>query len=706
MGGKAPPDVKVTPKDMHTGLPDGYKVWPCDSPGKACNAHDPCAVNAVCGQDKQCWPQSVMNCDDGLDCTTDTCKGMGLCSNVPKTGYCKLGVKVAGSQTCKDLKLDGGSKGTPDGGAGQTIVCCFKKGARNPADRCQECNPDTSGDGGSKSGNTSWSPANGGACDDGDGCTKDDYCQAGTCKGTAYGSACKDALTCTDDLCDGKGGCLGHKLKTNYCLINGDCYLDKVAHPSGTCEACDASSNQYAWSKIKDSCMIDGKCYAKGAKHPAGCAECDASKSTTQWTVKGTTACFIDKVCRKSGDKDPSGCSSCQPTKSTSAWTPLTAVCNIGGKCLAKGTKHPAGCAECDPAVSATKWTNVGTTHCLINDQCQVKGAKDSSGCSECDPGQDKYNWSAVTNACKIGGQCLAKGAKHPAGCAECDPTVSATKWTNTGTTHCLINDQCQVKGAKDSSGCNECDPGQDKYAWSLLAGLCKIDNKCHAKGDKHPGGCAECDPTKSATQWTLTVVGQCLIEGKCYKDGDTVGCSKCDVALSTTAWSKVPGCSQLELQLPQYYKTYSASTHARGYWFQAPVSFTIVGLRVPTDVGQEVQNVAVLRFSGPVPVWPTLGGNFTVLHYSKGVAGSGWITVNVPIKKGEIIGVVGARGTSTMRNSYAQFNNVSSAIAGNSVTLQRLASQSNLYQSQPTSVAGYSAASGNLGRVELRYTP
>ena len=41
------PDSKVSPSDTNNGLPDGYKLWSCVTPGKACNAHDPCAVNPV-----------------------------------------------------------------------------------------------------------------------------------------------------------------------------------------------------------------------------------------------------------------------------------------------------------------------------------------------------------------------------------------------------------------------------------------------------------------------------------------------------------------------------------------------------------------------------------------------------------------------------------------------------------------------------------
>ena len=86
-------DVKVDKgqPDKGNGLPDGYgPLYDCPEPGKTCNAHDPCAITPICGQDKKCWPTTLMNCDDKLSCTLDTCEGSGLCGNKPKAGTCAL----------------------------------------------------------------------------------------------------------------------------------------------------------------------------------------------------------------------------------------------------------------------------------------------------------------------------------------------------------------------------------------------------------------------------------------------------------------------------------------------------------------------------------------------------------------------------------------------------------------------------------------
>ena len=293
-GGKADGSVS----DGTTGLPDGYgPLWPCEVPGQACNAHDPCAINATCGEDKLCRPAALQSCDDGLECTDDVCQGMGLCANQPKAGFCALPVQI-GAAT--------------DGGVGTTEVRCFKKDDKDPSDTCQLCDPDKDP--------TKWSPANGGYCDDDNPCTKDDYCAEGQCKGTYYGDQCADEYGCTDDLCDGKGGCLGNELKTDWCLISGVCHKDGTMDPSGGCNVCDVSKSQSAWTPVSNTCTINGKCYKPGDQHPQGCATCDPATSTTQWTPT-STSCAIGYSCFTAGATEPGGCGICDATKNKTGWT-------------------------------------------------------------------------------------------------------------------------------------------------------------------------------------------------------------------------------------------------------------------------------------------------------------------------------------------------------------------------------------------------
>ncbi len=525
-------------------------LWACEEVGKPCNAHDACALNPICGPDKLCRPQSYQNCDDGLDCTEDICKSLGQCENLPKAGTCALRVISAVG----------------------TEIRCFKKDDLKPDDPCQICDPENNA--------LKWSDKNGGSCDDGDLCTKDDYCQAGVCKGTDYRQDCTDAISCTEDVCDGKGGCGTPKLKADWCLIGGECFKDQVKDSTG-CNICDAKTSQSAWTAVSLHCRIGGKCYLPGEKDPTGCAECDPNVNDKDWTpltgkctiggkcyalgdkhptatcgecdpvanpngwtVKTSNQCLISDTCYNTADLDSTQCAECDPTADKYAWTPLTGKCKIDGKCYNSGDKYPAGCAECDPAVNATGWTVKTTNECLIAGVCKKAGDLDPTQCSQCEPVNDKYGWTAVAGKCKIDGKCYSAGDKYPAGCAECDPAVNATGWTVKTTTDCLIAGVCKKAGDLDATQCSQCDPLTDKYGWSVVAGKCKIDGKCYSAGDKYSAGCAECDPAINASGWTVKTSTDCLIDGLCKKTGDldAIQCGQCDPATDKYGWTPVMG--------------------------------------------------------------------------------------------------------------------------------------------------------------------
>ena len=385
-------------------LPDGWgKLWPCTTPGQQCDPHNPCASLSVCGPDKRCHPLKIYSCDDKLSCTVDTCLGLGSCSNKPISGHCALSVKAGSS-----YKLQ-----------------CVNSGTKRPSDPCMACDPSQSA--------SKWSPITGGICDDSSSCTKNDTCVNGSCKGTYFGTLCDDALSCTTDLCDGKGGCLGNKLKSGHCLINGVCYKDGAAHPGGTCFVCDSKKSASSWTAISSACLIGGKCYKAGAKDTTGCAVCDPKKSSTAWTVSGGN-CLINKACYKAGAKDTTGCGSCDPTKSQVSWSMLPGLCKIGGTCHSKGTKDATGCGACDPAQSATTWSVPGDK-CLITGVCYSPGATSPTGCGSCVPSSSKTAWTPVKGKCLIQGKCYAQGAKHSSGCLVCDQAKAPTSWSASAAT-------------------------------------------------------------------------------------------------------------------------------------------------------------------------------------------------------------------------------------------------------------------------------
>ncbi len=143
---------------------------------------------------------------------------------------------------------------------------------------------------------------------------------------------------------------------------------------------------------------------------------------------------------------------------------------------------------------------------------------------------------------------------------------------------------------------------------------------------------------------------------------------------------------------------------NTRGYWFVAPESMTVTGLRVPTTV-TGVQNVEVVRFtSGAPPEYPASTEDFTSLHLSLGVAGGDWIAMSVGLMAGDVIGVLGGRGTSPLECSYEAAGAFTSDIDGTAVTLTRLVYQDNLNTAGAADALSSESAAA-IGRVEMEYS-
>jgi len=117
----------------------------------------------------------VEECDDGNGVDTDACKSD--CSE----NVCGDGIRETGVEACDD--------GDADGGDGCSAACAIE-----PCWQCSgtpsTCSPDP----------------NGTPCDDGDACTVDGTCNAGTCGNTPL--TCDDGNPCTQDSCSPTTGCV------------------------------------------------------------------------------------------------------------------------------------------------------------------------------------------------------------------------------------------------------------------------------------------------------------------------------------------------------------------------------------------------------------------------------------------------------------------------------------------------------------------
>lgn len=303
----------------------GMVLWACQNPGEACNPHDNCAINPICGDDRYCHPQRYQSCDDGLDCTTDSCAGQGLCRHEPQAGMCLVLVP------------------------GDSAASCVPEGTVHSENPCRVCNPSVDA--------TRWSARNGGECDDGDPCTKDDTCREGICRGTFFGNQCTDNLTCTEDVCNADGSC-HNPLLAGTCLIDGVCY-DEGGRDADGCRRCDPSVDAYAWTALPSSCRIGSRCYAAGELDASGCGICDPDTSESAWSRTPET-CLVDGACFKSGEEDLSGCGVCDPAQSSDSLSTASGTCRINGACYQSSDRSPSSCGICQPSgstSSSTRWS-------------------------------------------------------------------------------------------------------------------------------------------------------------------------------------------------------------------------------------------------------------------------------------------------------------------------------------------------------------
>lgn len=142
----------------------------------------------------------------------------------------------------------------------------------------------------------------------------------------------------------------------------------------------------------------------------------------------------------------------------------------------------------------------------------------------------------------------------------------------------------------------------------------------------------------------------------------------------------------------------YYSSSHTRGYAFIAPVGMKIEYLKVPDmNVADSVQNIQVVKFDNDIT------GPYTTLYYGNNLPADQWINVNLDFQQGDVIGILGARGTSVMHNAYGPAAPFSTVIAGDTTNLYRIAYQDNLNTTEATTV--FSTTSSDFAQIYMKYS-
>jgi len=248
---------------------DPCKVYTCDKvkgcvvssfTTAACNDGDPCTTVDKCNGAGACVGGTIQKCDDGNECTTDSCVPFQGCKAVAgnEGGTCDDGNNCSTGDKCVSGKcLASGGKTCPDDTNPCTTASCDPANqicgqsndntAKCQSDKCHQFTTCTNGT------CPVGAPID---CADTNPCTKDECDPATGCTHTP-----DDTATCSDgDLCTEGDACKGGECVTKpvVCEAVDDC------HKVGSCNAksgfCDAPR-----ADVGTSCENDtGKCDDKG----------------------------------------------------------------------------------------------------------------------------------------------------------------------------------------------------------------------------------------------------------------------------------------------------------------------------------------------------------------------------------------------------------------------------------------------------------
>lgn len=347
----------------------------CDD-GDKCTKTDTCQAGACTG-------------GAGVVCATlDQCHDVGVCS--PATGVCSNPQKANGA-SCDDgnrcTKTDTCVAGACSGA--NTVACAA-------ADQCH-----VAGSCDATTGVCSNPPkVDGSACNDGNFCTQTDGCVAGVCTGGApvVCSAvddCHDAGVCDPasglcsapiaapgTACDDADGCtLGDACDAGVCKSSGSvtCPLPDACHEAGICQAATGDCS-YAPQADGTPCGLQGGCQAGGCVEPnpgaggaggetsAGGAASDGGAVSDGGAAEAGGAPGVAGAANAGGG---AGGSLQQAGSSSTAGVATTAGAGNGMGAL-------AGAPDVEPAAGAAPITSAANSHDSSGCGCELPGRRRS----------------------------------------------------------------------------------------------------------------------------------------------------------------------------------------------------------------------------------------------------------------------------------------------------------------------------------------
>lgn len=218
--------------------------------GTFCNDHNPCTINDLCIGGL--CSGTEYSCDWG-PCGVGACDGQGGCGEDPVApGWCHI-----------------------DG-------LCIEEGQPLPDNPCLVCAAATP---------TEATIADiGVACEDGNICTEDDFCDNGTCL-PGSPPTCADGIQCTTDSCDVALGCV-HEPDHEVCDDDNPCTADLCDLEAEPGDGCISTNDDALTCADKNVCTTNDHCQDGNCVSDPDPMDCDDGNMCTDETCHPAYGCL------------------------------------------------------------------------------------------------------------------------------------------------------------------------------------------------------------------------------------------------------------------------------------------------------------------------------------------------------------------------------------------------------------------------------
>ncbi len=503
--------------------------------GAGCNDGDACTVGDACQADV-CMSGKAPDCNDGNPCTDDGCPVAGGCEHLANSATCTDNTACTVGEHCAKSVCGGATTLNCDDGQICTNDVC------DPIAGCEHQNADTS------------------TCSDDNLCTVGDACSGGVCVSGGL-QDCDDSNPCTDDTCIGTGGCT-HLANSATCTDSNPCTVGEAcadkACKGGTAalcsdgngctkDNCDPASGcvfpalDGGLCNDLDACTIGDVCVGDACT-PGMAKNCGDGNACTDDTC-AAGVCLNAANTATCDDKNPCTLAdACAATVCAGTWN----TCDDSNPCTADSCSGNGACVNLP--LSATP-CNDGTV-CTTQDACTngscggtAVNCADAFACTTdtCDPVKGCAH-VVVDSACNDGVACttdacsLTTGCSHVAVNATCNDSTSCTTDTcnlSTGCVHadngttCNDGNLCTTDVCTSGASATGCTHPNNTLNCNDN-NLCTITDKC-AGGSCKGTGTPTCDDGNGCTTDTCPSAAGCVNTANSASCNDGNTCTQTD---------------------------------------------------------------------------------------------------------------------------------------------------------------------------------